>query len=222
MTSMLALPLYDLPTRSSSGFLLRWIAPRMGPVQLISILDTSGAFQALSVPSDIIVATGHGNPDILTGHKEAVILRVGDYDPKVVAGKVLKFLSCQTGNQLGPDTINNGALSYAGYGADYVWVVDADKWMTPWSDEFAAKSIMPVVDSINALLDGETAQTAFDIEMEGYTRNADLTENELIRSCLKYNRNNAVLLGDPEARVKPRPKITMPLPPPPIIVPVNL
>jgi len=211
MTSMLALPLYDLPTRSSSGFLLRWIAPRMGPVQLISILDTSEAFQAMSVPSDIIVAAGHGNSDILTGHKEAV-----------VNGKVLKFLSCQTGNELGPDTINNGALSYSGYNADYVWVVDAEKWMTPWSDQFAAKSIMPVIDSINALLDGKTAKTAFDIEMEGYTRNADLTENELIRSCLKYNRNNAVLLGDPEAKVKPRPDIKMPMPPPPIIIPVNL
>ncbi|GAH96523.1 unnamed protein product, partial [marine sediment metagenome] len=34
--------------------------------------------------------------------------------------------------------------------------------------------------------------------------NAEVEEDELIKSCLEFNRDNAVLLGDPMARVRSR------------------
>ena len=224
MPATLTLADFDLPTRSASGFLLRWIIPRLEPVHLYSFLARRLPFQLSAPQSDIIIGMGHGDIDALTGHNEAVILEVGKYDPREVRGKVIKLLSCQTGNVLGPDLIKNGAGSFLGYVDDYVWVMDADLVSTPWSDKMAATSLMPVIDGLNALLDGRTAKEAFDIELEGYLRNAELEEDELIGACLEFNRGNAVLLGDPGARVRARPGLALPfriLPPPPILLPIS-
>jgi len=223
MPTVLALADFDLATRSASGFLLRWIALRVEPVQLYSILAKRTPFQLSAPQSDIIIGAGHGDVDVFTGQNEAVILKIRKYDPREVEGKVIKLLSCQSGVALGPDLIRNGAVSFAGYVDDYVWVCDADLASRPWADEMAATSLMPVIDSINALLDGKTAREAFEIELEGYTRNAEAEEEELIRSCLEFNHDNAILLGDESAKIRVRPPLPLPfrvIPPPPIILPI--
>ena len=151
-----------------------------------------------------------------TAQNEAVILDAGKYNPREVRGKVVKLLSCLTAQKLGPDIIANGAACYMGYSEDYTWIMDADLASTPWSDEMAAKALMPVIDGLNALLDGKTVGEAFQIELNGYSRNAVTEDDELLKSCLEFNRDNAVLLGNPEARVRARPRIFLPVPPPPL------
>jgi len=215
---------YDLPTRSASGFILRYVVPRLEPVHLYSLLARRRPFMLSAPQSDIIIMTGHGDTDVITGQNEAVILEIGKYDPREVRGKVIKLLSCQTGVSLCPDLVANGAACAMGYVDDYVWVMDSDLAARPWADEMAATSLMPVIDGLNALLDGKTAREALDIELSGYSRNAEVEEDELIRSCLEFNRENAVLLGDPAARVRARPKLPLPfqfIPPPPIILPIS-
>jgi len=224
MPSTLCMADFDLPTRSSSGFVLRYILPRLEPVSLYGMLDRRLPFQLSAPQSDIIIGVGHGQQDAFTGQHEVVIWEVGKYDPREVEGKVIKLLSCQTGVELGPDLIRNGALSFAGYKDDYLWICDADLASTPWGDKMAATCLMPVVDGVNALLDGKSAREAFDIELEGYTRNAEAEEDELIKSCIEFNHDNSVLLGDPGARVRARPGLALPFrifPPPPIILPVG-
>ena len=221
MPTTLCMADFDLPTRSASGFMLRYIALRVEPVQLFSVLVRRTPFRLSAPQSDIIIGCGHGGVDAFTGHNEAIILEVGKYDPREIKGKVIKLLSCQTGVELGPDLIRNGAAGFQGYTDDYVWVMDADLASTPWSDEMAATSLMPVVDGLNALLDGKTSREAFSIELEGYTRNAELEEDELIKACLEFNRDNAILLGDESAKVRARPRIILPIPPPPIILPIS-
>lgn len=220
MPTTLSLANFDLATRSSSGFLLRWIVPRLEPFTLYGALARRLPFQLSAPQSDIIIGTGHGQQDAFTGQNEAVILKVGKYDSREVRGKVIKLLSCQAGVLLGPDLISNGAACFMGYKDDYVWVMDADMAATPWGDKLAAPSLMPVIDGLNALLDGKTTKEAFDIELEGYLKNAEVEEDELIKSCLQFNHDNAVLLGDPEARIRARPRIFLPIPPPPIVLPL--
>lgn len=222
MPVTLALADFDLPTRSASGFILRYIAPRVEPVQLYSVLVRRGPFQLAAPQSDIIIGVGHGDETAFTGQNEAIILEIGKYAPREVRGKVIKLLSCQCGVSLGPDLIKNGASSVLAYVDDYIWVMDTDLASRPWADEIAAKSLMPVVDELNALLDGKTAKEAFEIELEGYTRNAEAEEDELIRACLEFNKSNAVLLGDGSAKVRKRLSLPLPLklvPPPPIFLP---
>jgi hypothetical protein len=196
---------FDLPTRSASGFLLRYIAPRVEPFQLFSFLARRLPFQLSAPQSDIIIGAGHGSKTSFTGQNESVI----------------KLLSCQTGVSLGPDLIKNGAEAFLGYKDDYVWVMDSDLASTPWADEMASTCLLPVVDGLNALLDGKTAKEAFEVELQGYTRNAAAEEDALIKSCLGFNYDNAVLLGEPTARVRSRPNIKILLPPPPIFLPIS-
>jgi len=215
---------HDLPTRSASGFILKYIAPRVEPVQLFSVFVRRTPFRLAAPQSDIIIGVGHGSETIFSGHNEAVILEVGKYNSREVEGKVVKLLSCQTGALLGPDLVKNGAEAFLGYVDDYVWVMDSDLATRPWADTMAAASLIPVVDGLNALLDGKTAKEAFDIELEGYTRNAEVEEDELVKSCLEFNRDNAILLGDLEARVRARPPLPLPfrlVPPPPNLVPLR-
>lgn len=224
MTTVLAMSDFDLPTRSASGFMLRHVAPRVEPFQLFSHLVRRLPFQLTAPRSDIILGVGHGDDDIFTGQNEATLLEVGEYDPREVKDKVIKLLSCRTGVELGPDLVRNGAASFAGYRDDYMWVCDRDLASRPWSDEMAAECLMPVIDSINALLDGKTTREAFEIELEGYSRNAEAEEDDLLRSFIVFNRKNAVLLGDPNAKVRARPPLLLPfrlVPPPPIIVPLR-
>jgi len=214
---------FDLSTRSASGFMLRYIAPRVEPFQLFGMLVRRLPFQLTAPQSDIIIGVGHGDKDAFTGQNEVVLLEVGKYSPREVKGKVIKLISCQCGVELGPDLVRNGAACAMCYTDDYVWVCDADLASTPWSDKIAATSLMPVVDGINALLDGKTAQEAFDIELEGYSRNASVEEDELIKACLEFNRDNAVLLGNGGASIGARPQLALPfklIPPPPIILPL--
>lgn len=220
MPSTICMADFDFATRSASGFLLRHIVPRLEPVHLYSILARRTPFRLSAPQSDIIIGMGHGEADAFTGQNEAVILEVNRYDPKEVKGKVIKLLSCQTGVILGPDLIRNGAASFQGYTDDYVWVMDADLASRPWSDQMAASCLMPVVKSISALLDGKTTKEAFDVETEEYRRNAKIEEDEFMRSLIEFNMGNAICLGDANARVRVRPKIVLPLPPPPIIVPL--
>ena len=224
MPTVLAMSDYDLPTRSASGFLLRYIAPRVEPFQLFSILARRLPFRLSAPQSDIIIGCGHGDRDVFTGQNEAIILEVGRYDPKEVRGKVIKLLSCQCGIELCPDLVKNGAACAIGYTDDYVWVVDSDLASTPWADkEFAGKCLMPVIDGLNALLDGKTAREALDIELDGYSRNTEIEEDELVKACLEFNRDNAVLLGDGGASIRARPQLALPfrlIPPPPLLMPV--
>ncbi|GAJ08243.1 unnamed protein product, partial [marine sediment metagenome] len=146
MPTVLAMSDFDLPTRSASGYCLRWICPRVEPVQLFSMLVRRTPFRLSAPQSDIIIGVGHGSEDAITGQNEAQILEVGKYDPREVEGKVIKLISCQTGVKLGPDLIRNGAASFAGYEDDYLWEMDADLASTPWADkEFAGKCLMPVI-----------------------------------------------------------------------------
>jgi hypothetical protein len=75
---------------------------------------------------------------------------------------------------------------------------------------------MPVVDGLNALLDGKTAREAFEAELAQYDCYAEVEDDELVKSCIEFNRDNAVLLGDENAKIRPRPRIAFPIPPPPL------
>lgn len=214
---MIALADHDYPTRSASGFIIRYILPRTGPPQLVGPLDRKEPFTMLAF-GDFILAMGHGSPTELCGQNEQVVMDI-DHIPDV-NGKMIKLLSCETGQKLGPALIEAGAVGYQGYVDDYLWVCDADLSARPWSDKMAATSLMPVIDGLNALLDGKTAKEAFDIELCGYLINAEAEEDELIKSCLEFNHDNAVLLGAKDITISKRPSLLLPfkiIPPPPLI-----
>ena len=84
--------------------------------------------------------------------------------------------------------------------------------------------MMPITNCVNAVLDGKTTGEAFGNLIEGLSENAEVEEDELVKSCIEFNISNAVLLGDENARVRARPPMLLPfrlIPPPPILLPVR-
>lgn len=217
MTCTLVMSSFDLPSHSASGFLLRYIAPRVEPFQLYGPLARRPFFSLVAPASDLIIGTGHGEPDEYSAQGESRIWKVGQYDNREVQGKVIKLVSCMTGAQLGPDLVQHGARCFMGYDDDVVWIADSSYYATPWNDPYAKLCLMPMVSGIEALLDGKSCGEALQVEKSAYIANLQATDFLFIKACLLFNELHAVLLGDASATVKRRPRVSLP-PPPPLLI----
>jgi len=198
--------------------LIRHVLPRSIPPQLIGPAVRRQPFQTLTI-GDAIIGVGHGDPSSFCGHNNQIIMDTLSIPD--VRNKMIILIACETARELGPKLVERGAASYIGFQEDLVWVMDADLASTPWSDKLGATVMMPVTSCVNAVLDGKTTGEAFNVLTEQLACNAEIEEDDLIRSCINFNKKNAVLLGSPEARVAARPKIVLPLPPPPILLPLT-
>jgi hypothetical protein len=218
VTATLCLASFDLSSHCASGFIMRHIAPRMEPFsQLYGPLARRPFFGMSAPASDFILATGHGEPDEYTAQNEAVIWKVGSYDKRETEGKVIKLVSCQTGKELGPNLVANGARCFMGYSDDLIWLVNSAFYPIPWADPSSKLCFLPIIDGIHVLLDGGTTQESLDTEKASYLYSMEYTDSELIRACLQFNHDHAILLGDPNATVTPRPQISFPFGPPPLL-----
>lgn len=219
MVATLCLAAFDLPSRCASGVILRYIAPRVEPVSLFGAFARRPMFGLAAPHSDLIVGVGHGGPNEYRGQDSSLIWRAGEYDTKEVNGKVVKLVSCQAGEQLGMDLVDRGgARCFMGYSDDIVWLADPEFVTHPWDDEDAKLTLTPVVDGLNALLDGRTCKESFEVECTGFYDNAERTsEFPLMQEMLRFNYKSAILHGDPNATVARRPRIYLPMPPPPLV-----
>lgn len=215
---MLMLPMFDLPTQYASGYLIRYVLPRTLPPQLIGPLDNHLLFNGLASLGDTIIGCGHGTPDTFFGQGNQVLMNT-DSIPNV-KGKIVFLISCEVGEKLGPAMIEQGAKSFIGFKQDLVWILNASKVMTPWEDKTGALILKPMVDAVNTILDGKTTSEAFYGMLEQLTFNQTQTEDEIVKAALQFNADNAVMLGDPEARARRSPHFILPVPPPPLLFPV--
>ena len=205
----LCLPSFEPATRYMSGFLKRYALPKIiknfsfRSISLFRYIDRREVFSSTAPHSDLIIGTGHGGSDVLTGQFLNVLWEVNNYNPEECKGKIIKFVSCETGAELGPDLIKNGAKAFQGYTKIYSFYVDltVKHYLFPWIDSMARKFLMPPVKGINALLDGKTNKEAYDVEMEAWQEQIDLEEDPEMKSILEHNRNSFIMLGDPEAKI---------------------
>lgn len=219
---MLLLPLHDLPTRSASGFILRYIMPRSFPPQLVGPGDRKALFTTLNF-GDLIVAVGHGGPSELAGHNNQTVMDTGSLPD--VRGKVVFLVSCETAQQLGPSLVERGGASaFIGFNEDVLWVCDADAAAMPWNDELAQPVMMPIVDALNSLFDGRPAKDSFERLRRSFEERFSLEQDEFIASLIAWNRDSARLFGDGNSSIRERPPLALPfrfVPPPPIVLPLS-
>lgn len=143
---------------------------------------------------------GHGNYTTFTGYLNDPILQVGAYDPAEVKGKSIHFLSCQTAGQLGPDTVANGAKSYAGYSENFI--LQWDDPSTPAVDEF---KLFAMSDSIYdlAMAFGLTAKQAYNITIAAFNAAISMVPGTVCATYLTWDRDHLKLLGSANARILP-------------------
>jgi hypothetical protein len=223
MTATLSIADFDISTRSASGFILKYIAPRLEPVTLYGPLARRLPFSLSAPYSDVIIIVGHGDSDVVTGQNDGTILKVGEYNDAEIKDKVIYCFSCQSADNLGPDLIAHGAAAFLGWTDDYLWLLDDTKLMTPWNDDMAAPCMMPVIEGLNALLDGKTVSEVRQIQLDSYSDYAANLDDELIKDLVLFNQSNFVLYGDPQASINPRPQLASVfkvISPPPMLIPV--
>jgi hypothetical protein len=214
---MICAPIFDLPTRSSAGALIRYVLPRFPPPPLVGPVARRPFFSLLIPHTDVLVASGHGLAGELSGQNEDPLWVVGSYDPKEVAGKVCYLVCCECGQELAPDLVQTGkAKAVLAFDADLFWIVNSAYRLNPWDCPDAQVVMLPIMNSINLLLDGATCSEAFALEKAGFLTNAANTDDDLQRSILEYNAAHAVLCGDPSATISARPRIFPKIPPPPL------
>lgn len=216
---MLSLAIFDMPTRSSSGFVYRSILPRTAPPPLMGPFARNPFFSHFINNSDFVLATGHGQNNEMTGQGEQSLWVAGQYDPKQTQNKVIKLLSCDTGMELCPDLVQYGKAQVAmGYDQDYLWICDPSYYFHPWDDPLAAQCLQPVISGLSVLLNGGTALESLNTEKNGYLENMTNTDSELMFSILKWNYDHTVMFGDENATVSnPGPNVRFPFPPPPLL-----
>ena len=146
-----------------------------------------------------ISGVGHGNYTTYTGHWHDHILEVGNYDAAEVKGKAMHFLSCQTGAQLGPDTVANGSKAYAGYTENFI--LQWDDSSTP-IDEFL---LFAKCDSTFDIMmaKGSTAKQAYDATIRAFNAAISQVPNTVAATYLTWDRDHLKLHGTSASRIQP-------------------
>lgn len=142
---------------------------------------------------------GHGNYGLYTGHMGNRILEVSDYDADEVKGKALHFLSCKTARDLGPDTVQMGALSYAGY---------IDNFVLQWDDSSSPINEFLLFAQCGSVFDlmmanGSTTQNAFDATIQAFNAAISQVPNQVAATYLTMDRDRFRLIGDGQAKISP-------------------
>jgi hypothetical protein len=215
---VLSLPIFDTATRSSSAYLIRYVLPRMSPPPLIGPLAQNPFFSKFANGGDVAILAGHGSPTSISGQNEKTLWDAGLYDINQTRAKVIKLVACDCGQQLCQDLVTYGkAKAVSGYSDDVLWICDPSYYFNPYGDPSSQPVMLSICDSINALLDGATAQESLDVEKNGYLKGMENVNSELEFSLLKWDYDHAVLLGDGNATIQPRPNIRIPFNPPPLL-----
>ncbi len=221
MPALIALADFDYPTRSASGFLLRYVLPSVRPFALFGAIDRKTPFMVFTRTSNLVMGMGHGDNGAFTGQNEEVLLSVEDNLDGWAKGKFFKLLSCNVAKRLGPYLISEGAVAFQAYSDAYIWVMDDVYIRNPWSDPVAAKYVMPVVESMKAILSGKSNEQSYKIECDGYDKAIAAETDEMEKSFLMHDREVLTMLGDPKASVAAQPIFNLLFPPPPLIMPIK-
>ncbi len=146
-----------------------------------------------------IGGVGHGNYDLYTGHWGDEILRIGHYESTEVRDKILHFLSCRTGRDLGPDAVANGTNAYLGYDENFTFVWDDST--TPL-DEFLLYVKSDATFDLQ-MASGVTAGQAFDATKQAFNAAIAQLPNTAAATWLTYDRDHMKLHGSADATIKP-------------------
>jgi len=137
-----------------------------------------------------IYCFGHGNNCIYTGDSEEMIFDCNNCTP--LNGRITYFLSCLTGNGLGPAIMNAGAAAYAGFVVSWTWVLTGGgPTGDPYNDPYARGFFESANELWRGIIDGKTIHEASAQSVDKYNEWIDywLYQNPTdpgAQECIKY------------------------------------
>jgi len=215
-------PSYELVTRYCAAYQNQVLsAARTAGLaynDLHGITATRTNFENMIKEQDplLVNISGHGAPDYMTGQNGEYLL--GLANAKLMNGRVVYDLSCNSGAVLGPSTINYGAVSFLGYDVPF-WLVSVGEegLANPLEDEFAKGFFESHNSAPIAFIRGRSILRSYQISQDTFTtwiqawENVDSADAVMIASYLIWDRDHQVL-HPPNPVDPPRPIISFGIP----------
>jgi len=170
-------------------------------VRLHSVNDTRRNWIDALTSKDIvfIAALGHGAPDEFTGWQNQTIIRKGDEEmAKLLAGRVISFLSCSVGRELAPWLVSKGVRAVRAYVDDFIFVIDRSNFPNGYAKWFFDAHLT----FDRALIDGLTTGEAFRLsaaKWQEYIARNDVPE--ICKPFLQHDYEADRLFGDQNAKI---------------------
>lgn len=148
----------------------------------------------------LILFNGHGDESSIAGHEGEVLIKAGENEI-LLKGRVVYALSCSSGKELGPKTIESGTLTYIGYKEDFVFWTNEHFSSKPLEDP-RAKLFLEASNQIAlSLFKGSTTLEALKGAKQMFLRNtqsllASNSEDRFLVPYLIWDMQHLVLLGN--------------------------
>lgn len=129
---------------------------------------------------NLVVLNGHGNENMVTGHKNEPLIIVKDNE-YLLKDKVIYAISCRSAKNLGPKSIDAGAINYSGYDDDFVFIYEPENYSRPFSDNTAKMFLEHSQIYLGSLIKGNTTGEALNRSKQNLKDNfvKALSENNL-------------------------------------------
>ncbi len=135
---------------------------------------------------DLVILNGHGNENMVTGHKNEPLLIVGGNE-KLLKNKIIYAISCRSAKNLGPKSISAGAINYTGYDDDFVFLYEPEEISRPLTDKTARQFLEHSQIYVESLIKGNMVN-------EALNRSKLNLKNNFVKALSENNTNAARFL----------------------------
>jgi|AntAceMinimDraft_17_1070374.scaffolds.fasta_scaffold30312_3 hypothetical protein len=153
----------------------------------------------------LIMLNGHGSKNIVTGHKNEILLKAGENE-ELLKSKIVYALSCSSAKILGLKSVKKGALNYTGYMDDFIFMYEPNLFSRPILDKTANLFLSPSNVFIESLIKGNKVRDSFERSRKAMEKNfkKSLSTSEIdptISRFLWWNLRNFSSQGDMEVSI---------------------
>ncbi|OGZ17580.1 MAG: hypothetical protein A2V72_02265 [Candidatus Nealsonbacteria bacterium RBG_13_37_56] len=151
----------------------------------------------------MVFFNGHGDNDCVKGHDDEILLAVGENEQLLIS-KIVYSLSCRSGKNLGPKSVQNGALGYLGYDDDFIFFIEDDKIGSPLEDKTAELFLEASNQVMISLIKGHTIKESYEKSKNIFRENilrlaANESQDSYLIQFLVWDMQHQVCLGEESA-----------------------
>ena len=147
---------------------------------------------------------GHGDFNVITGHNNEPII-IGGENENLLKSKIVYAISCKSAKELGPRSVNAGAVSYTGFDDDFIFVYEPENISRPLHDNTAKLFLEPSQLFMKSLIKGNSVREGMDKTKKLLADNFLKALNDNDRDSAKYlwwDLKHFVSHGDVDAKLQ--------------------
>ena len=147
---------------------------------------------------------GHGDFNVITGHNNEPII-IGGENEDLLKSKIVYAISCKSAKELGPRSVNAGAVSYTGFDDDFIFVYEPENISRPLHDNTAKLFLEPSQLFMKSLIKGNSVREGMDKTKKLLADNFLKALNDNDRDSAKYlwwDLKHFVSHGDVDAKLQ--------------------